>query len=154
LKVAIEHTVVTIHHAHICIVGQGTIGSALTRTLIALGARVTVAARNPVQRAAAYTLGAASITLEQLAAAAPRFDMIISTVPAPLVNRQVIDALPRRALVMDVSAPPGGADLEYASATGRSAVWARALGRRAPITVGASQWHGIAAIINDILEEQ
>ncbi|NNM01497.1 MAG: serine carboxypeptidase, partial [Gammaproteobacteria bacterium] len=32
------------------------------------------------------------------------------------------------------------------------AVWARALGRRAPITVGGSQWIGISKIITTIMK--
>ena len=152
LQIAIDLTEVTLHNAQICVVGQGNIGTALTRTLIALGAHVTVAARNPVQRAAAYALGAGSMPLDKLAARAECFDMIMSTVPAPLVTAEVIDKLPAHALVMDLSAPPGGCDLDYAKKSGRAAVWARALGRRAPVTVGTSQWVGVSGIINDILK--
>jgi len=152
LKVIIENTRVTIHKASIGVVGQGNIGTLLTRTLIALGARVTVAARDPVQRATAYAAGASAIAIDGLATAAGSFDMILSTVPAPIITRHVIDQLPPTALVMDLSAPPGGVDLDYAKESGRPAVWARALGRRAPITVGASQWSGIEKIIESILE--
>jgi len=152
LKVIIENTAITIHDARICVVGQGTIGAVLTRTLIALGGHVTVAARNPEQRALAYTFGARTITTDELAGAAGGFDMLLSTVPAPIVGQKVIDALPGAALVVDLSAPPGGVDLDYARANGRKAVWARALGRRAPITVGASQWMGIHKIINAIFD--
>ena len=154
LQIAIDRTRITIHDANICVVGQGNIGSVLTRTLIALGAKVTVAARNPVQRAAAYSMGAAGISTDEMLANASRFDMIMSTVPAPIVTAQVIDQLPDHALVMDLSAPPGGCDLDYAEQSGRPAVWARALGRRAPITVGRSQWFGVAKIINEILKAE
>lgn len=154
LKAVIENTRITIHKASIGVVGQGNIGSLLTRALIALGARVTVAARNPVQRAAAYAAGADTVTIDELAKAASGFDMILSTVPAPVVTAEVIDQLPAGALVMDLSAPPGGVDLAYAKSTGRPAVWARALGRHAPITVGASQWTGIEKIIEQILKER
>lgn len=149
--IIIENTAVTIHDANICVVGQGNIGSVLTRTLVALGSHVTVAARNPVQRASAYTLGAKALPLGQLFEAANGFDMIMSTVPAPIVTRQIIDRLPASALLMDLSAPPGGVDLDYAQSTGRRAIWARALGRRAPVTVGGSQWTGIAGIISRLL---
>lgn len=152
LKIIIENTAITIHDSNICIVGQGNIGSVLTRSLLALGAHVTVAARNPVQRAAAYTLGAKGISLQQLKQAAPGFDMILSTAPALIVSKEIIEQLPTTALVMDLSAPPGSVELDYAESTGRKAVWARALGRRAPITVGGSQWTGIAKIINSLLE--
>ena len=54
---------------------------------------------------------------------------------------------------MDLSAPPGGVDLDYANQIGLKSIWARGLGKRAPVTVGASQWKGIseriAAILNN-----
>lgn len=154
LKHIIDNTAFTIRGAEVCIVGHGNIGAVLTRTLVALGAHVTVAARNPVQRAMAYTEGAEGIPLEQLRERAVGFDILCSTVPAPVVTAPVIDRLPQHALVIDLSAPPGGCDLEHARRTGRRGVWARALGRRAPVTVGASQWMGIAKIIAEILREE
>jgi dipicolinate synthase subunit A len=153
IRVLIEHTRITIHGARICVVGQGNIGAVLTRTLIALGAHVTVAARNPIQRASAYTLGAVPLSLENLPDEAGSFDVLVSTAPAPVVTSSLIDRLPPDALVVDMTAPPGSCDLEHATATGRKAIWARALGRRAPITVGGSQWLGIARIIDGILAE-
>ena len=58
LKIVIENTDFTIHDAPACVVGQGTIGAVLTRYLVALGARTSVAARNAEQRAAAFVAGA------------------------------------------------------------------------------------------------
>jgi dipicolinate synthase subunit A len=151
IKVVIENTPITIHDSRICVVGQGNIGTVLTRTLIALGAHVTVAARNPVQRASAYTMGAVALTLGDLPQTSGSFDVLISTVSAPIVTSTLIDRLPPNALVVDMAAPPGSCDLNHAKNTGRRAIWARALGRRAPVTVGRSQWLGIARIIDGIL---
>lgn len=151
LKVIIENTAITIHGAQICVIGQGNIGSVLTRTLIALGAKLTVAARNPVQRALAYTMGANSVTLDALLPIAHSFDVILATAPAAVVNAEMIDRLALHALIIDLTAPPGSCDLDYARSTGRKAIWARALGRRAPITVGSSQWVGISKIIEAII---
>jgi dipicolinate synthase subunit A len=135
------------------VVGQGNIGTVLTRTLIALGAHVTVAARSPIQRASAYTMGAVALDFGDLQDASGSFDIIVSTVPAPIVTSTIIDRLPSHALIVDMAAPPGSCDLNHAKNTGRRAIWARALGRRAPITVGGSQWLGIARIIDGILAE-
>jgi dipicolinate synthase subunit A len=154
IRILIENTVITIHGARICVVGQGNIGTVLTRTLIALGAHVNVAARNPVQRASAYTLGAVPLRLEDLQGVAGAFDVLVSTASAPIVTAALIDCLPAHALVVDTAAPPGSCDLEHAKTTGRKAIWARALGRRAPITVGGSQWVGIARIIDAIIAER
>jgi dipicolinate synthase subunit A len=148
----IELTDVTIHNSTVGVVGQGTIGSLLTRTLVLLGANVLVAARNPAQRASAETIGAAAIDLSQLFIHAHRLDMLLSTVPVQVVGEQVLHLLPAGCLVMDLAAPPGGVDLGRAAALGLKTCWARGLGNRAPVTVGASQWEGIRKRIEEIEE--
>ena len=143
LKAIIENTDITIHRSNICVVGQGTIGSLLARTLVLLGAHVHVAARNPVQRAVAQAAGASSLQLDQLPHLMPKVDILISSVPVQIVNAGLLALLPSHALVVDVAAPPGGIDLAAAKSRGLRHVWARGLGSRAPVTVGASQWGGI-----------
>jgi dipicolinate synthase subunit A len=154
LQIAIEHTDVTIHGAEVAVIGYGTIGSLLARTLLALGAHVHVFARNPVQRAAAYAAGAAPHALEELPALAPALAMLFSTVPAPVLGRKTLKRLSPRSLVTDLAAPPGGVDFDAAEELGHRAIWARGLGRRAPVTVGASQWLGIRRRIEAIEEER
>ena len=154
LAVAIEHTDVTIHSSSVGVVGHGTIGSLLARTLRALGAVVHVFARNPVQRADASAAGAHTHALDELPNVAPSLAMLFSTVPASVVDEGTLERLPRRALVVDLAAPPGGVDLEAARRIGRKAVWARGLGKRAPVTVGASQWEGIRTRIEAIEERR
>ncbi len=151
LKIVIENTAITIHKARVCVVGQGTIGFLLTRYLIALGAQVHVAARNPVQRAAAYAAGATVHWLEELPALAGDLDMVFSTVPQRVIGRDVLERLRADALVVDLAAPPGGVDFDAAKELNLKALWTRGLGSRAPITVGASQWSGIRPRIEKIL---
>jgi dipicolinate synthase subunit A len=154
LKVMIENTDITLHKSRVCVVGQGTIGFLVTRYLVALGAYTHVAARNKVQRAAAHAAGAESHTLEELEPLAPLLDAIVSTVPAPVVSREVISRLRPHALLVDLAAPPGGIHREAASQSGIKFVWARGMGMRAPITVGRSQWSGICPRIEAILSER
>lgn len=154
LRVTIENTVITIHRAQVGIVGQGTIGGLLTRYLVALGARVTVFARNPVQRAAAYAAGAEMCEITELAEQAGRLDILYSSVPSRVVGRDILARMRAGALVVDVAAPPGGIDLEAAKELGLKAVWARGMGRRAPVTVGASQWSGVRRRIETIMEQR
>jgi dipicolinate synthase subunit A len=154
LKIAIENTDITIHGANVGVVGAGTIGAVLTRTLLALGAHVHVAARNPEQLAAAHVAGAVPHGLDELVELAPQLDMVFSTVPSRVVGEDVLERLPKSALVVDLAAPPGGVDLEAAKRRGLKAIWGRGLGSRAPITVGASQWGGIRERIEAILREE
>ncbi len=153
LKVVIENTTITIHKANVAVVGQGSIGFLLARYMVALGAHVHVAARNPVQRAAAYAAGAEVHTLDALIGLAPRLDMVFSTVPSRVVGGDVLGRLPAHALVVDLAAPPGGVDFDAAKALGLKVVWARGLGSRAPVTVGASQWSGVRPRIEKVLRE-
>ncbi|EKF17481.1 dipicolinate synthase subunit DpsA [Nitratireductor pacificus] len=153
LKVIIENTDITIHKANVLLVGQGTIGSLLTHTLVGLGAHVHVAARNPVQRAAAHAAGAEALTLEEMPGFLPRVDIVIGSVPKRLLQRDMLRQLPKHALLVDVAAPPGTIDREAAGELGLKAVWARGMGSRAPITVGRSQWTGISRRIEGIWEQ-
>jgi dipicolinate synthase subunit A len=152
LQQAIANTHVTIHASSVAVVGHGTIGSLLARTLVLLGAHVTVVARNPVQRAAARAAGANAKPLDELSTVAARSAMLFSTVPAAVVGRDSLARMAPGSLVMDLAAPPGGIDLAAAQELGLVSVWARGLGRRAPVTVGASQWGGIRRRIQSIEE--
>ncbi len=154
VKIVIENTAITIHNAQACVVGQGTIGAILARYLVALGAHTHVAARNPEQRSAAYVAGAIPHTLEELLQLAPQLDLLFSTVPTRVVSEHVLSRLKKSAFVADLAAPPGGVDFEAAKRLGLTAVWARGLGSRAPVTVGASQWGGIRQRIEQILQEE
>src|ERR1700734_3053475 len=154
LALAIGATEVTINAASAGVIGFGNIGGLLARTLRALGAEVHVFARNPAQRAAAYAAGCSAHPLDELPDLAPRLDMLFSTVPAPVARERVLSALPRGSLVVDIAAPPGGVDLDLARALGHQALWARGMGRRAPVTVGRSQWTGIARRIFEHFERR
>lgn len=151
LRVIIENTDITIHRAKICQVGQGTIGSLVTRALYGLGARVHVVARNAVQRAQAYAAGAESYDLPQIADVVQDCDILVSSVPAQIVDESILRRLPRHALLVDLAAPPGGIDRDAAARLGLKFVWARGLGSRAPVTVGRSQWSGIRRRIEEIV---
>ncbi len=147
IAAAVANTGVTIHSAQVGVVGHGTIGRLLARTLVLLGARVHVFARNAAQRADAHAAGAMPHPLIELPDLAPGLSMLFSVVPARVVDQAILAAIPAPALVMDLAAPPGGIDLDAATRLGHRAIWARGLGRRAPVTVGASQWSGISARI-------
>lgn len=141
---AVANSPVTLHATAVGVIGFGNIGSLLARSLRMLGSEVHVFARNPVQRAEAYAAACTPHGLEELRSASRELAMLFSTVPAPVVGREVLSALPTGSLVVDIAAPPGSIDLELARQLGHRAVWARGMGRSAPVTVGRSQWAGIS----------
>jgi dipicolinate synthase subunit A len=154
LRIVIENTDITIHGANACVVGHGTIGAVLTRYLVALGARTAVVARNSEQRAAAFVAGATPYRFQELPHIASRLDVLFSTVPTRVVGEDVLSQLKKSVLIVDLAAPPGGVDFDWAKRLGLRAIWGRGLGSRAPVTVGASQWGGIRERIEKILREE
>lgn len=152
LKIAIENTEVTLHREPVLVLGFGRVAQTLVGTLLALRADVSLVARNPVQLARAWEMGAVPIELKGLAATIGRARVIMNTAPARLLDEKMLALTAPDALIMDLSAPPGGVDFEAAKKLGRKAVWARGLGSRAPITVGRSQWKGVRRILVEELE--
>jgi dipicolinate synthase subunit A len=154
IRVAIEHSPVTVHGARIGLVGFGRIGSALTRSLIALNANVHVFARRDEARAAAYALGAEPHFFEAIPQVFPQLEVLYNTAPAAVVDAAALAHLQRGSLVVDLAAPPGGIDLAAARERGLSTIWARGLGASAPRTVARSQWIGVERIARSVLSEQ
>ncbi len=140
----------TLWGAPVLVAGYGRVGQAVAQRLGALGARVTVAARRPAQRALAESCGAASVPLDGLAAAAPGFDAVVNTIPAPVLGAPVLAALRPHSLIVDLASAPGGTDFTAAAALGHTAVLASGLPARcAPDSAGAY----LAETVLDIIRE-
>ncbi len=102
------------------IVGYGRIAQYLTRMLLGLGARVTVAARRPEMRQAAMRAGAQTCDCseEALADALSRADYAFSTPPVQLLTEPVLRRAAPDARIIDLASPPYGVDLAAARALG------------------------------------
>lgn len=125
-------------------------GRALAVRLAALGARVTVAARRPVQRAMAEELGLRAVPLTELAAEAAAFDTVVNTIPAPVLTAQVLAALPKKSLIVDLASKPGGTDFAAARRLGHTALHALSLPTVwAPETAGEALARTVQAILQE-----
>ncbi len=137
IQIALEELPVTLHDARVLVVGFGRLGRALAPRLRALGARVWVAARSYAQRAMAEGAGVEAEGLERLREWLCSFDLVINTVPAPILGVEELAALKEGALVIDLASRPGGVDLPVAAALGVRVIWALSLpGKVAPVTSG------------------
>ena len=139
IRVAIEQAAVTLHQNPCLVTGFGAVGSSLARMLVGIGARVTVAARNPVQLAAAYALGCETIGLEQVIDVAPGMAVIFNTARTVVLTRAVLARLGPQTVCIDISGPPGGTDWAAAKELGIPVTWARGMPKWAPKTVGDMQ---------------
>ena len=118
IGILLERRSRTLWGAAVLLLGFGPVGRALAVRLAALGARVTVAARRPVQRAMAEEQGLRAVPLTDLAAAAAAFDTVVNTIPAPVLTAQVLAALPKGCLIVDLASKPGGTDFAAARRLG------------------------------------
>jgi dipicolinate synthase subunit A len=127
----------TVAGARAVVTGYGRTGEALARCLLALGARVTVAARGGVARARAETAGCAATPFQGLPDAARRAHLAFNTVPACVWTEPALAALPRGAVLIDIASGPGGVDWRAARYLGVPASQALGLpGRYFPRTAG------------------
>lgn len=137
LQIALQELSTTVSGTTTIIVGYGRVAKACARLFTAVGSKVTVCARKLSQLAEAENLGCKAITLDRLKTAADKADIIINTVPAPVITRSVLEKLSKDTLVVDLASKPGGTDFESAKMLGRKVIHALALpGKTAPITSG------------------
>ncbi len=151
IQIMLEEMPRTIFGSTVLILGFGRIGSRMAAALHALGADVTVAARDVADRARAEMLGCHSLTYAALQETAGLFDVVCNTVPAKVLTADVLKGMQPETLILDLASKPGGVDWEAAQELGRRVVWALSLpGKTAPVTAGEI----IATTITHILEER
>ena len=88
------------------IIGWGRIGKCLGRLLLALGAKVAIAARKETDRAMAAALGYDFVDMESLPAAFSRYRVIFNTVPELLLNKEQLSLCPD-CIKIDLASKPG-----------------------------------------------
>lgn len=141
----------TLWNSAILLAGFGPVGQALGVRLAALGAQVTVAARRPAQRALAESFSLRAVDLARLEQAAPAFDTVVNTIPAPVLTEAVLAALRPGSLVVDLASKPGGTDFAAARRLGHRAIHALSLPTAcAPETAGEA----LARTVCEILAER
>lgn len=113
LSVAAQHIQTTFRDTHTLILGWGRIGKCLCSMLKALDTPVSVAVRSPKDRALLHALGYDPVELSGIDLR--RFELVINTVPHPLLSRTQLDIFPD-IVKIDLASRPGleGAGVIYA----------------------------------------
>ena len=104
--------------AYILLLGYGRIARLLARELQKAGALVTAAARSGEQRAWAEAEGIEALPLDALSGALDRFDVIIGTIPAPVLTEPLLALVRKDALLLELASAPGGIDAAAAHERG------------------------------------
>lgn len=127
IMMAIEHTDFTIHSSNVLVAGYGRVGMTIANKFSALGAKVSVCARKMEDLARITEMGFHAVPFEQLAGNTEKCDILINTIPAPVITKACIQNLPSHGLIIDLASKPGGTDFAYAEQRGIEAILAKSL---------------------------
>lgn len=148
IMLAIQNTDITIHHANVFVFGFGRVGETTANSFSGLGATVTVVTRDRKELARAFERGYHTLLLENVKDDIADCDILINTIPHPVIGEEILQYLSNQALIIDVASKPGGVDFKYAKARAIEAIHALGLpGMVAPKTAGEI----IASCIADLI---
>lgn len=151
LKVIIENIDYTIHSSEIAVFGYGRVAKITSDVLFAIGAKVTVCARKKSDLVSAEIKNFNSCNIKDFYKISNKFNIIINTVPDPVIDRNILKNIRNDCLIIDVSSAPYGIDFASAHELGVKAVQCPSLpGKVAPKTAGII----IGETIIDILKEE
>jgi len=98
----------------IIITGFGYCGKALACELNYYDTEITIAVRNNIIKNEILNLGYSYIDLNSLSDNnLKQYNYIFNTVPALVINKDVIDCLDDDIMIFDIASKPGGVDFEY-----------------------------------------
>lgn len=133
LAILLQERERTLLHSRAVVCGWGRIGKLLALRLKALGAEVTVGARQGAHRAEAEALGLAALPYDELGASLADCDVLVNTVPARVLDAPLLCCLREGALLLELASAPGGFDRLAAEQQGLRVLAAPGLpGRSAP----------------------
>ncbi len=113
IKVIMENTDKTINGLDVAVVGYGRIAKHLISMLKSLNSNVTVFARKEeaLKEAKKIYKVEALNTSEMSNKGMVTSSVIVNTVPAMLFNKEVLNNIPKDAIIIDVASAPGGVDI-------------------------------------------
>ena len=139
VQVAMEELPITLHSARVLILGFGRVGKLTAHRMGALGAKVTVSAQSYEDLAWAAAYGYETDRLEDLAWELGGFDLIVNTIPAPVLDERRLRWVDPGAFLLDLASAPGGIDRAAAQRRNLQVLQAPGLpGRVAPVTAAAA----------------
>ncbi|WP_312642296.1 dipicolinate synthase subunit DpsA [Hydrogenoanaerobacterium sp.] len=137
LAIAMRERASTIYGSTCIITGYGRISKVLARILIVMGARVIVAARKHSDLAWVKIIGCEAIPISKIKDYVGEADILFNTVPAMILDEEILSGLKHDCLVIDLASKPGGVDFDMAKNLQIKTIWALSLpGKVAPISAG------------------
>lgn len=118
---AMEYTDYTIHAANVLVLGFGRVGKILADKLKGLNANVFCEARNEKDLAHINALGYNVVELTNMINVLDKMDIIFSTVPTMILNREELKQLNKDVVIIDLASAPGSVDYDVCRELGINA---------------------------------
>lgn len=135
------------------VIGYGRIGRRLCALLHSLGADTAAVARRQPVREEIEQDGIRAFSMEELPLLLPRAHFIFSTPPQTVLQEAHLRLIGPDTLLMDLSSPPYGFDLELARSLSVSAVRENGLpGRYYPLSAGEALWEAVRRTLDHHLK--
>ncbi len=150
VKLAIEQTKRTMCTADVAVLGFGRVGKVLAKTLVSMGACVTVYARSAEARAWAKVFFCTARPFEELREHISHHTCIFNTVPTPILTEDVLSHACRGAFFAELASAPYGISAESVKRAGLRYSLASALpGRVTPKSAGRIIYETLKEIIKE-----
>ena len=150
IATAIYETEITLFGSQCLVLGYGKVAKTLAGYLGCFGSKVTVAARKERDRALAKICMFETIDICELEEKIENFDIIINTIPAKIINSDILLKIKDDALIIDLASKPGGVDFKEAEKLGKKVIWALGLPAKvAPKTAARYIFEYIKGIIEE-----
>ena len=111
---AIKESCINLHGSNCLVLGYGRCAKVLAAKLKGLDANVIVAARSEDALAYAEAAGHQTLHLQDIKALLPSCPFIFNTIPAMVLNQELLSAVNKEVTIIDIASAPGGIDYEYA----------------------------------------
>ena len=135
IQIAMEETQKTLHGSKVLVMGFGRIGKVLAKMLDGIGAKVYCEARKNEDIAWIKAYGYEPIHLNNLNEHLNEFDIIISTIPFQVLDKERLELFRKDVVIIDLASNPGGVDRKVAKEKDLKLIWALSLpGKVAPLT--------------------
>jgi dipicolinate synthase subunit A len=118
---AIKNSTINLHGSKCLILGYGKCAKILASKLKGIDANITIAARKTEDRYLSNAYGYSALPIMDLKDSIDQFDFIFNTVPALLIDYELLTYVNKSVTIIDIASAPGGIDFKAADELGINA---------------------------------
>lgn len=137
IQIAMKERSSVLYKSKILITGFGRIAKVLIKLLSAMGVEITVTARKYSDLLWSEIMDCKGVHISELDKSIHEADIIFNTVPAMIIDKNILSNVKKDSLIIDLASKPGGVDFKSADTLGIKTIHALSLpGKLTPVSAG------------------